>query len=467
MKKRYWLYCLATLSLFIIITACSKTTDDAQETNKQGVPNSTQSPTSTTPPPSNMKDWTKEKFEVNITCICGQPEEEIDFWFADSVRRKFPNITFTYLRATEGNRMQDRLARGEVIDLFFDARGNYEENLYKFQLEYDMTDLIKAHNVDLGAFEPVLLEEVYNVSGGKIHLLPFQTNRNIMFYNKGIFDKFGFDYPVDGMTWDEMLDLSAKITRKEGDNLYFGFTNRSSVDVMNYNQLSVTRVDLKTNKVTINTDPTWRTLLETYIIRPFHNNSVYAEWFNSGKAAPPALAQFYKDQNVAMITYIASLLGQVYIDTYLSGLDWDIVSLPTLNGLPDVGSQPSPISVGITNLSKNKDAAMAVLKHMVSAEYQAEMSRQAHITVLDNDDIKKQLGAEITGSGAGINWQAVFYHKYAPMSPIHPEVNATVTSKLSSFANRLAKGEFDLNTMLRLAEEDIQKYIDETLFLSK
>lgn len=473
MRKK-WLYFLILLLLIVIIAACGHSKDDEQgqrtpnhSTNPTNPTNPTEEVTPTKPQATNMKDWTNEKFEVTFTCVCGQIEEEIDFWFAESVRKKYPNITFTYLRATDGNRLQDRLATGQNIDIFFDARGVYEENLYMFGLEYDMTELVKAHNIDLGQFEPVLLNEVYRVSGGEIHMLPFQTNRKILFYNKGIFDKFGLDYPVDGMTWSEMLDLSAKITRKDGDDLYFGFSNQSSVNVINYNQLSLNRVDLETNKVTINTDPAWRLLLETFVIKPYHNSSVYAEWFNKGNNAPPALASFYRDQNLAMITYIASLLGQVYVDRILADLDWDIVSLPTLDGLPNVGSQPSPIYVGVTNLAKNKEAAMAVVKHMVSEEYQAEMSRQAHIPVLESQSVKKQFGAEIINAGSNINWQAVFYHDYAPMSPIHPQVNNTVTNKLGTFANRLAKGEFDLNTMLRLAEEDIQKYIDETIALSK
>lgn len=95
------------------------------------------------------------------------------------------------------------------------------------------------------------------------------------------------------------------------------------------------------------------------------------------------------------------------------------------------------------------------------------MSRNAHITVLNNHEIKQQFGANIVGSGEGINWQAVFYHNYAPLAPIQPQVNATVTTMLGNYGARLAKGEFDLNTMLRLAEEETQKAIDEILRSSK
>lgn len=155
------------------------------------------------------------------------------------------NLNFEYVRAVEGNRLPDMIASGQQLDLFFDARGIYEENLFKFGLQYDMTELAKTHQIDLEQFEPVLKNEALQASGGKLYMLPFQTNQQILFYNKGLFEKFGADYPVDGMTWDEMLDLAKSITRKEGDQLYFGFSNQLPVHVINYNQLSLTRVDTR------------------------------------------------------------------------------------------------------------------------------------------------------------------------------------------------------------------------------
>jgi len=289
-----------------------------------------------------------------------------------------------------------------------------------------------------------------------------QNNIQVLFYNKDLFDRFGVEYPRDGMTWDEMLSLSKKLTRKEGDKLYFGFSNQGALQVMKMNPMSLVKVDPATNKVAINQDPRWKTMLELFFVAPYHGSDVFQEYFKNN-SAPPGFTQFYKDQSTAMTTYIASLLGQAYIDSFLSGFNWDIVSHPTLPGLPNIGTQPDPIYIGMTKLTRNKDATMAVIKYLVSDEYQTMMARQANMTVLKDPEIQKQTGADIQRSGVGKNYAALYKNQFAPMAPIVPKVDLNVTADLTRFANRLAKGEIDVNTMLRQAEEEIQKRIDEEL----
>lgn len=71
-----------------------------------------------------------------------------------------------------------------------------------------MTELIKKHNLDLGRLEPVLVDSMKKMGNGEIWALPTGTATNVIIYNKDIFDKFGVDYPTDGMTWDEFYELA-------------------------------------------------------------------------------------------------------------------------------------------------------------------------------------------------------------------------------------------------------------------
>lgn len=86
-------------------------------------------------------------------------------------------------------------------------------------------------------------------------MFPVQNNIQVLFCNKEIFDKFVVDYPQDGMTWDEILSMGDKITRKDGDKLYFGFSNQGVTQVIKLNPISLTKVDPDTGKLLINQDP--------------------------------------------------------------------------------------------------------------------------------------------------------------------------------------------------------------------
>ncbi|GAA3402127.1 hypothetical protein ACFFNY_03600 [Paenibacillus hodogayensis] len=164
-----------------------------------------------------------------------------------------------------------------------------------------------------------------------------------------------------------------------------------------------------------------------------------------------------------MMTYIASLLGQGYADQYLSGINWDIVSMPTLVGYPNTRTQADPIYIGMTNMARNKEATMEVLQYLISDEYQTTMARQANMTVLKDRNIQTQTGADMKRGSAGKNYAALYKNQMAPMAPIHPRVDSLAVNELVKYANRLAKGELDVNTLLREADDDIQKKTDAEL----
>ena len=451
MANKRWL--LTGVAMSVLLSACGSgdATTSKDATNSDGA--------AAEKPEAVAKDWTNESFKVVFYANNMQTKEEIDFWFGDPLRKKFSNIQFEYIQATAGNKIEDVVATGRQIDVFFTPRGNYESTVYAYDIQYDMTELVKTHQVDLSRIEPILLEEVKRTSDGKLYMLPVQNNIQLLFYNKDIFDRFGVPYPKDGMTWNEMLALANRITRKDGDKLYFGFSNQGGVQVAKMNPMSLTKIDPQTNQLLINKDERWKKLYEMFFVQPYHNNAVFQEFFATSNT-PPGLNHFYKDQSVAMLTYIASLLGQQYMDMYLGDLNWDMVAHPTLEDYPGLGTQPDPIYIGMTKLTKDKDATMEVIKYLISDEYQTMMARQANMTVLSDPNIQKQTGADIKRSGVGKNWNALYYNKMAPMTYMNPKYDLLINTTLTTYANQLAKGTIDLNTMLRTAEEDIQKQIE-------
>jgi ABC-type glycerol-3-phosphate transport system substrate-binding protein len=56
-----------------------------------------------------------------------------------------------------------------------------------------------------------------------------------------------------GTTWDELIDMSKKMTRNDGGKQFYGFA-RSPDHLIRMNPLSIPMADLKTDTPTINTD---------------------------------------------------------------------------------------------------------------------------------------------------------------------------------------------------------------------
>lgn len=398
------------------------------------------------------KDITKEPAEVVIYSNNGDPVESFDYRFGNSLRKKFPNWTIKYIQRTgAGTQLNDLIANGTKFDIFFQSIGNFESNAFPAGIQYDMTDLIKSQKVDLSKLDPTVVDAVKQASGGKLYGLPVFTSNLVLYYNKSLFDKFGVSYPKDGMAWNEMVDISKKLTRTDGGTQYFGFTH-SPTHTIRLNPLSIPDADMTNDTPTINKDERWKKYFQAYYLDPMRVPG-YLDGIKKINKIPD-INMFVKDQTVGMFGYLSSL---IYVwEQELKSLNWDIASFPTLD--KGVGSQSYPVYFGMTNMARNKEATMEVLKFMISEEFQMEMARKGIMPVLNNDTVKKELGKESPYKDR--NWNAVFYNKFAPIPP-KAAYDTDLVSQYVSFGNQIALDKMDLNTALRSAEEESVKKIQE------
>ncbi|MBD2860751.1 extracellular solute-binding protein [Paenibacillus sp. IB182363] len=190
----------------------------------------------------------------------GDPEESFEYRFGDILRNKFPDYKVKYIQAKGGSMLNDLLVNGTKFDIFYSTIGNFEHSVLQNELQVDMTEMIKKHNIDLNRIEPTIVQALKQVQGGKIFALPVSTTNLVNYYNKDLFDKFGVPYPGDDMTWEQTLEVSKKMTRNEGGTQYYGLA-ASFVHLFRLNPLSIPSVDLVTQKPTINKDERWKTFL--------------------------------------------------------------------------------------------------------------------------------------------------------------------------------------------------------------
>ena len=392
-----------------------------------------------------------EPVELVLYSTAATSEEEVKQKFSDPIKAKFPNITIKYIKKGTGTNIDEMVASGQTIDLYYEST-NYFYTVANYGLAYDMTDLIKKNNIDLSAFEPTMIDFAKNMSKNGIYGLPVWSQNVILFYNKDIFDKFGVPYPKNDMTWDDLAQLANTLTRADGDKQYLGFA-ASPAHSIKANQLGLTFLDPKTDKATINTNEKWKQLYQAYYINT-STNPGFKKAMVALKNKLPYKDPFLKDRNLAMMAYLSEL---DWAGNGSEGMNWDIAALPTFKDQPKVGSQAYPFYWGVTQQSKHKEEAMQVIQYLTSVEYQTKQARSGTMTVLKDDAIKKQFAQDSKYKDK--NTSAVFFNQYAPM-PIRSSFEGEAQKAYEDAIHEAALGDTDINSLFRKIEETANKAVD-------
>ncbi|WP_158606993.1 ABC transporter substrate-binding protein [Paenibacillus ginsengarvi] len=405
--------------------------------------------------PGKPETATSGPAEVVFYSNSGLAPEQFNTRYGNKLREKFPNYTIKYIQQVgAGTRIAEMVTAKTPFDIYFANVGSFENEALQYGVQSDMTELAKTHKLDLNRFDPSVISGVKSSSNG-LYALPIHTDTMVLYYNKDIFDKFGVEYPKNGMTWDDMYALSKRLTRKDGDTPYIGYAPFPTY-MFYMNPLSIPVMDEKNERPTINKDSRWRTFFQKLLIEPTEMPEVRAYLDNLKKNKSHIVNAFMKDRTTGMITYVSALAPTW--PNEMGAFNWDWVSAPTLKEQPGVGSQPYTFYFGITNMASNKDAAMEVLKYMVSDEFQLSLAKMGYLPVVQSQDVKRALGQETAFKDK--NWQAMFYNKMAPV-PVKGIYENRVVGVYNGFAEQAMLGTLDVNTALRQAEESTVVKLDE------
>ncbi|TNJ63462.1 extracellular solute-binding protein [Paenibacillus hemerocallicola] len=393
-----------------------------------------------------------EPVEIVIHSNGGDNEDMFNGQYGNALRKKFPDYTIKYIPHGQGKSISELLAQKQQIDILYQSIAYYPQLSETSGLQYDMTELVKKHGVNLGTFQQTLIDGIRSSGGGKLHALPVTNTVQVMYYNKGLFDKFGVPYPKDGMFWDDTIELARKLTRKEGDKMYLGFA-ASAPHLLGNNQLSQPYLDPAAEKATFTGDA-WKKMLSAYFLEPAADQG-YKERVTALKAVPYRL-ELTNSQELAMFAFHSQFPFAVPKD--MEKIQWDLVALPTFKDKPGIGSQMAPFVFGITSISPNKDAAMEVIKYLASPEQQMNFSKQGIMPVIEDDQVKKAYAQESAFKDK--NWNAIFYNKPAPIAS-KSKYQLSVEGMLTKRIPDIVKGTVDLNTALREAAEEADKAVAE------
>lgn len=368
--------------------------------------------------------------------------------FGQYIQKKYPNITFNkiYQAQTKKN-VETTVAEGTKFD--FAQMSLIKSSVYQdLKVVSDINDLIKKHNVNMSGVDPIPVQQLRDAGGGQLIGLPYQVNSQVLFYNKGIFDKFGVGYPKDGMTWQDVTEIVRKVTRQDGGVSYTGLALQQGASIfLRSNQLAIEPIDLKTNKVTFG-NAQWKKLFDDFM-------PIYQIQGNPHTSIASVDNAFIKEQSVAMALAYANFYTKFEGTT----VNWDMVSAPSLKEKPGVVMPPVPSTLVINANSPNRDTAFLVVMEMLSKSVQMDRAKNYGFgSVLTDPEIKKVIGTglpELKGKNTPV-MQPTNMASSITFTPY----TADAVNALGTAFNDVMAGKKDANTALREAEEAANKAIE-------
>lgn len=400
--------------------------------------------------PSRIKEQNTNREPVEITFYrpnTGTTEEQFMDLMGKKIKEKFPFVTPKFIPFGTGTSVNEVIASGQPLDIVILSIG-FVPQFHNLNLSTDLDELIKKHNYDTNRLETTTFDFVKQFGNGKVTFLPIFTTAHTLMYNKDIFDRFGVPYPTEGMTWDDIYELSKKLSRTDGGTKYYGFLT-SVGHMMRTNQLALSFVDPKTQQPLTGSEK-FKQVVENFA--RFYNmpgSELPKEKY--GKEAD----MFLKERTLAMYAYFNSTMVSAPAD-----LNLEAVQLPSFKEAPGVGSQMYPTFASVSSTSKNKDVAFEILAYLTSDEMQTKFAKDAlgMPIVKNSSNIMESFGADIA-TLKGKNLKGFYPVKPAAIAPktIYDDL---AEKHLTTAFREYAQGASDVNTALRKAVESAVKDIE-------
>ncbi|MBD2862533.1 ABC transporter substrate-binding protein [Paenibacillus oceani] len=429
-KKKGYIAIAALMS--VLVSACG-----AQGTKEGGDP----APAAPKPKePYTLKIWGG-----------GVSAAEFNERFKAMFAQKFPHITVEYIVNGKGTTMPELVAAGDIPDIIRFDVPSIRTSYLDLGIGYDLSELIKTNKYDTQRFVKVFMDEVIDAGRSEaVYGLPMPPYfPQVLYYNKDLFDKFGVAYPKDGMTWDEIYDISKKMTRVDGGVEYRGFSS-NPVNTLRDNPFSLPILDPTRDQLA---DPEKWKLLFTNLKRFYEipNNKIEATNTNENAAFSKGKVALMPNQHSVYLTIPESV-------------NWDMVTYPIMEGAPKLAPQRGPAYLGLSKTSKHKEEAFEVIMAMLSDEIQLADSKRGITTTLNSKEIEGALG---TGHPvySKKNMKAVNHYPPTPYTQkrkadLLDVPGATQQNLVGTTFIEVAQGKVDLNTAIRQLEEKLKAELD-------
>ncbi|WNS43859.1 extracellular solute-binding protein [Paenibacillus sp. MMS20-IR301] len=332
--------------------------------------------------------------------------------------------------------MRNAMLGSDPVDIII-GDSSLIQNLADQNLLAPLQPLIDRDAYDLSNMAPTMLNGVRALGRGHLFALAPTFSASVLYYNKGIFDKAGAAYPVDGMTWDELFALAGKVTKtsKQGEGRIYGFSMSRYVgdpfwDLQSYlSPLQAAVYDNQGRAMTVNNAvwsegwTTFSTLMQKQIIPDPADIEAAAA---AGSAAQgegefnPLQGDLFLTGGAAMVigdygylNDLAAVDRNAYRIKNYSPVDWGIAEVPSFAGKPGVAVGASLDNMlAINSTAQNAEDAWELIKYVNSNEAARIKSNNRYQLTSRMDYNSPQK--------AGISLAPFYNLKPVPVSPSFP-----------------------------------------------
>lgn len=422
---------LALVLSISALAACSTKNEAEKPTNSPAA--TTSSPTESTKP--------KEPVTITIAWPWGEPEYEVRF---GAIREELKDSINVKMVLAPGYKdaLQELFAAKTVPDIIF---ANYGlEPLEELDTLMSIEDLMKKHNFSGSQINPHQLAYVRSLdTKGRLVGLPDGEGFPQLFYNKEVFDLFGVPYPdpKKPMTWDEVLDLSKRMTATRDGKTYIGLEMPSTMLYAPLNEYAVNATDPDTGELRLTKDPAFTKQFE-FLKKYFSIPGVKEEY---GK-------EKFMERTAGMYLAWNGLMKNDWKENESFKKSIEILPVPVWPEQPDLSPVSSTTPITINKYSTHQDEAFTVLAKYYSPENQIRMIRPAHaFPAVSDKEIIKQWAADVPGY-QGKNMDAIFNVKRPSYKPRKSPWDAYVS--MPQAIDRFIASDMDIVKFLRQWEEE-------------
>jgi multiple sugar transport system substrate-binding protein len=255
----------------------------------------------------------------------------------------------------------------------------YATLVNKNQLE-PLDDFIQKNGIDKSAYGGITDQILINE---QLYALPFRSDFWVIYYNKGLFDAAGVEYPTNDMTFEQFDELARKVSNdKAGTEKVYGahyHTWRSAVQLFGI-------LDGKNTIV----DGNYEFLKPYYeMILGEQEDGICQDYAALKTASLHYSAAFYQNQ-VAMLN-----MGTWFIPTLIKAIDsgesqateWGIVKYPHAEGVEPGSTLATITSLAVSQASQHKEEALDFVKFVTGEEGAAIIANTGTFPAIMTDQV--------------------------------------------------------------------------------
>jgi multiple sugar transport system substrate-binding protein len=382
------------------------------------------------------------------------------------IRKKYPNVTLEIVEYKYNEQfLTNMIATGNAPDIIDDATTNIPL-LLDLDFPLDLEPIVKKQNYNMSQVDAGVIESIRSYNG-KLLMMPVNLTAPVaLFYNKDIFDRFGVSYPKVGNTWDEDIELAKRLSRSENGISYRGLSAGNIINRM-ATQMSLNYIDPATGKAVISSNEGWKKMFGIWKnIYGIPNNYPAGSKFGNG------IPDFVKVRNLAMFPHFLSLIQEKnaanFEEAAKSGLNWGATTWPAFKENPGVAMGGISWGFMITKTNKYPEFSLELIMNLLSDEGQIDIAGTGTVPAVTKPELRQYIYKDdpLINQIPKETLTAIFNTK-EPKPYSRSKYDTQSLNIVSKYMHEYLEQNTDLNTVLRKADEEIDKYVLEKSSIKK